>query len=160
MIGITTKITTKPLHENLIRNGGDGYEKLKIKTDDRLKTYHFAVGENKTARIWKLGFNGYTGMITVSGWVYCDAGTCGLFFDVCDAKTDIVRYDGSMDGRFAIVDTTKRYFVATCKRIGQYNLATNQNGFLDHNVLHVNGCTTMHFEKVKIEKGSLTDYTY
>ena len=159
MKGITTKIITKP-HENLIHQGTVFGSLLEINTDNRFQTYHLAVSNNATARIMNLGFNGYTGQITISGYVHCDAGTCGLWLDVCDTWTNIVRYDGTMDGGSAIVDTTKRYFVATCKNVIQYNTPNNFNGFLDHNISFINGSTMMYFEKVKIEKGSWTEYTY
>lgn len=159
MKGIKTKIITTP-HENLIRNGVDGNASLKANTDDKYKTYHTAFSNDGFSRISSLGFNGYTGQITISGYVHCDAGTCGLSFDVCDEKADIVRYDGTMDGEYAIVDTTKRYFVATCEDVRQYNTPNNFNGFLDHNISLINGSTMMYFEKVKIEKGSWTEYTY
>lgn len=156
MKGITTKIITMP-HENLIHNGRDGLMQLKIETDDRYKTYHIAVPNNNNARIMNLGFNGYTGLITISGYVHCDKGTCGLWLDVCDTETTFVRYDGAIDERSAIVDTTKRYFVATCKNVRRYNTLYQYNGFLDHNISLINGSTMMYFEKVKIEKGSWTE---
>lgn len=159
MKGIKTKIITMP-HENLIRHGTTNGIELQIMSDDKFKTYHLAVPNEGTARINNLAFNGYTGLITISGYVHCDKGTCGLGLDVCDTGADIVRYDGTMDGSSAIVDTTKRYFVATCKNVRRYNTPNNYNGFLDHNISFINGSTMMYFEKVKIEKGSWTEYTY
>lgn len=148
-------------HENLIKYAGDGSTDFRTITDDKFKKYHFSVSKNGTARIQHLGLNGYTGLITISGYVYCDAGTCGLHFDVCDKDANFVIYNGKVVKQSdIIVDTTKRYFVATCNSPNQYNTPDNYNGFVDHDISLGNGCSTIFFEKVKIEKGSWTDYTY
>lgn len=159
MIGLATQVISTP-HENLLVGS-------QITWEERLeyvKKYSLIAlnltSENKGYRINKLHMLEPQKQITVSGWIYCGAGTAKVGIGICDYSAARMTLDGvEIDSYIPFeIGTTKKYFVQDYRNVEKYVGDGTWDGFITWYAFYMKEETKLYIENLKIEKGCWTEY--